>query len=574
MRRNPKLACLHLPRKKTITRPKLLFRSRREVTFGGDKDTPEIKFLGVTLDGRLTMKQHIANIERQVRAGLSALRSMAGKTWGGDFNTLREVAFAKVRSKVTYSLPILAFAPPSYLGKLDSLLKNTARVVAGTNGPPSCGKIAEIMADMEPLEIMIRKSTAATGERYLRLDQENPNRKQLEGPMPERTNKPHFMKKYYQGQQGKYVCPTVRGNITGLHFRTDTPTGKTFTVYCTQSKSPVATKCTTTKDERRTMVLETIEDRFPDTVSTVRIFTDGSCPERAIGGGWGVHCQYKNTKYNLYGPAGVGASNYTAECMAIQRAILLFEELYTNDENITSCAICSDSKSSLEVLNDWQGDGPEPLVQFVRHSNKIAEQGKYQIHLQHVFAHCGVEGNEEADKLAEKGAWSNEADQSKVPVSYEDAKNNINKIARLEQEEYYRENHQKNPWAVEMWNLMKAPSPSDNLRVLERDLQTRIAEARSGFLRVKGDGTYQRLTNRERQCAICSEDGAMEEIVHLLDCKGVPQLEGETATGRPHKQSLFGTQHDLKVTAWHLKKAAKLLENTRTTSHLPPFSSR
>ena len=150
----------------------------------------------------------------------------------------------------------------------------------------------------------------------------------------------------------------------------------------------------------------------------VMVFTDGACPNNGKGGaraGIGVWWNYGH-KHNVSERVkGEKQTNNVGEIQAIVRAIRLACEMKT----VRKLQINTDSEFTINSVTKWmsgwkkkgwrKADGKEVankedfmILDEVLQKAKDIE--KVEIKWQHVRGHAGVEGNEEADKLAVAGA--------------------------------------------------------------------------------------------------------------------------------------------------------------------------
>ena len=150
----------------------------------------------------------------------------------------------------------------------------------------------------------------------------------------------------------------------------------------------------------------------------VMVFTDGACPNNGKGGaraGIGVWWNYGH-KHNVSERVkGEKQTNNVGEIQAIVRAIRLACEM----KNVRKLQINTDSEFTINSVTKWmsgwkkkgwrKADGKEVankedfmILDEVLQKAKDIE--KVEIKWQHVRGHAGVEGNEEADKLAVAGA--------------------------------------------------------------------------------------------------------------------------------------------------------------------------
>ena len=100
-----------------------LSTAKEKTTLNLNEDViPQIdnpKFLGVTLDKRLTWKQHVDAIAAKSTKKLSLLKKLSGTTWGADTNILNKVYTGAVRPIMEYATTSWATASNSNKTKLD-----------------------------------------------------------------------------------------------------------------------------------------------------------------------------------------------------------------------------------------------------------------------------------------------------------------------------------------------------------------------------------------------------------------------------------------------------------------------
>ena len=78
-------------------------------------------FLGITLTSKLNWSPHFENIINKGKSSLNLLKTIASHKWGKNTSSLRTLALALVRSKLTYAQEVFFTAPDYLLNKLQSL---------------------------------------------------------------------------------------------------------------------------------------------------------------------------------------------------------------------------------------------------------------------------------------------------------------------------------------------------------------------------------------------------------------------------------------------------------------------
>jgi ribonuclease HI len=79
-----------------------------KLTLGGTriKITPTIKYLGVTIDNKLSFTQHIEHISRNAQHSLARLSSVAKANWGIGSSAMRMIYLGAVVPAITYAAPV------------------------------------------------------------------------------------------------------------------------------------------------------------------------------------------------------------------------------------------------------------------------------------------------------------------------------------------------------------------------------------------------------------------------------------------------------------------------------------
>ena len=80
----------------------------------------QIKYLGVTLDERLTWKPLIMYLKEKCTKRLPILRHVANKKWGSDRKTIRMLYLSIIQSQLNYASFLYNSACPTLLAILDS----------------------------------------------------------------------------------------------------------------------------------------------------------------------------------------------------------------------------------------------------------------------------------------------------------------------------------------------------------------------------------------------------------------------------------------------------------------------
>ena len=174
--------------------------------------------------------------------------------------------------------------------------------------------------------------------------------------------------------------------------------------------------------EPRTLTLEALSVAYPST-TWARAYTDGSAEQAAKNGGGGVFIKLHNGRSNRKSVAtGQQSKNYSAEAYALFAAAQTLnqeERFPTNTVFLTDCR---------PILQSFQSPGGEQIFSSIRQELSLLKN-KTSVTLQWIHSHCGVGGNEEADRLSKMGS---KLKQSAHPMSYGETKTIVRNNFRMQ----------------------------------------------------------------------------------------------------------------------------------------------
>jgi ribonuclease HI len=148
-------------------------------------------------------------------------------------------------------------------------------------------------------------------------------------------------------------------------------------------------------------------------ISKIEIYTDGSLRRESTGDvcGYGVYFPGRELK-NIAGAFTIEPiTNNRAELYAIYRAIKRVENNYTFDRIV----IFTDSEYSMNATtlwikkwkkNNWRNAKRKPVdnQDLIKKIDDLLQLYPNKIEIRWTRAHVGTKGNEEADRLANRGA--------------------------------------------------------------------------------------------------------------------------------------------------------------------------
>ena len=94
-----KSAALIFSKKPKYVEPRIPLKLRNEII----PIVKRFKYLGITLDSRLTFTAHFDDIKQRCSKRRNLLKSLAGRDWGGDRSTLLKMYISLIRSVIDYN---------------------------------------------------------------------------------------------------------------------------------------------------------------------------------------------------------------------------------------------------------------------------------------------------------------------------------------------------------------------------------------------------------------------------------------------------------------------------------------
>ena len=168
---------------------------------------------------------------------------------------------------------------------------------------------------------------------------------------------------------------------------------------------------------KKLLTLSHIDEFYPQD-TWIHVYTDGSATDTVQDGGVGSLIYLTNGQtLEAASDTGKYCTNYDAEVKAIeQEAQAVIDLTDTNSEDVV---FITDSRSVLDSL--------------ARHGEHNLRRKRYiilehrRVMLQWIPAHCGIKGNEHADRLAKQGA---NMEQEKLPITLKQKKTIIKNMFR------------------------------------------------------------------------------------------------------------------------------------------------
>ena len=118
--------------------------------------SPQVKFLGVTYDCRLTWGPHITNVVDRTKKTFNLMRSVAGQSWGASKKALLTIYRALIRSRLDYGCEAYYTACNTQLQRLDTIQSKCLRLCCGAFRTTAVNALQQDCGEM-PLHLRRKK---------------------------------------------------------------------------------------------------------------------------------------------------------------------------------------------------------------------------------------------------------------------------------------------------------------------------------------------------------------------------------------------------------------------------------
>jgi len=373
------------------------------------------KFLGVTLDQKLTWTPHIAKLAKKAKGVLMMCKNAIGPTWGFTPKTMKWIYTAIVRPMVAYAAAIWVngLSTQKNVKMLSSVQRLSHLMVTGGHPSTPLNALDKLLGFL-PIETFLKEQATTCAARLLATDCWT-----VESTAA--TN----------GRLRKHssIIEDIQRNIP-LH-------GSPMDLIKPQlNLDPNFEVVIPPRDD-----FPAILDALPPT--TVQCYTDGSGMEEQTGAGYAIYENGVITKEDSF-HLGSNSTVFQAEVTAIDKVAEHLLELKYTDRDIT---IFCDSQAAIMAL-DSSKLKTKTTLSAVQTLDRLGVNNN--LRLSWVPAHSDFEGNEKADILAKNGCLK-EGDFTnlELPVPQAIWKSCIHLQARKEAEERWEASptsHFKTMW--------------------------------------------------------------------------------------------------------------------------------
>jgi len=338
------------------------------------------KFLGVTLDSKLSWGRHVAHIKDTCQSKLRLLRIIASCEWGADLVTLRKIYQALILSKIDYASFLLSTASPTHLLSLDRIQYAAARTIAGAL---KCTPVRLLEEECQLMTLCNRRNMqmAKYAVRVASIP-DHPVRKALT-----------TYRAYEFYDRSPLPLPATGRILKEMEqLEIDFSTIATIPMSARYETRRISTKSTINIAKKQMLVPQTWRALYNHVKTTeypnrTEIFSDGSLSD---GRSAFAFCM---DDCNVVGRLQNDTTIYTTELFAILSAIKFATNLPGQ------YVLWTDSLSSIKALSST-APADHHLIHKITECMKTMPDDK--IVIEWIPSHMGIEGNERADRLAKQ----------------------------------------------------------------------------------------------------------------------------------------------------------------------------
>ena len=350
------------------------------------KSSEFARFLGVTFDYKLTFSHHVAKVKQKCAKAINIIKFLCGTWWGAHPDTLLTLYKSYVRSIMEYGSFIYFPTRKAEVQKIERIQYEAIRAALG-------------LRKSTPVNILLAESKLQyiehraqyLGYRYLCKTFSN-----LSSPLNKTLSSYYEACKKTKRKKNRLIkecCTKIMLSRKNLEVHSH------YNIYRFEYAS-IMTKIPVDFD----LGLKLKHSENPnaelrqkiDESGALAIFTDGSKIPGNNSVGAAAYCPELNLSVSK--SLNKKSSIFSAECLAIYEAIKI--AMTGTDGDVF---ILSDSQSVLSSLNSAKMDIKlhSHLLKIEEKHTQLKKKGR-SVHFFWIPAHLGIEGNEEADRLAKE----------------------------------------------------------------------------------------------------------------------------------------------------------------------------
>lgn len=370
-------------------------RNNMELTLRGQKIRFEdsAKFLGVTFDRKLTWKQHVNNTVDKCRKRLTLMKSLKGTTWGADRSSLLTIYRSLIRPIMDYGAIAFDSASQTTLLKLTRIQTTALRIASGAM-PGTATAALQVECGEMPLHLR-RLSQQMKHAVKITSKSGHPNESLLAE---------HWTTAYGRYRDGREpIAFKVKELLQQIKEKTWSPTpGDIAPWKIRRPKIDIELTKEVSKHDSPFALAVIGRCKIAEYQDHLQIYTDASLtPDGTVGIGVVItQAEKLGSVIELAARITDDCAIYTGELAAIRLAIELVTRMQQGHEKAERIAIFSDS---LSVITSFHTGGSNSRPNMFCETSQALSNLQADITLVWIPSHVGIQGNETADRLANKG---------------------------------------------------------------------------------------------------------------------------------------------------------------------------
>lgn len=394
----------------TRTRKKIDINHSIQTIWGDIKPRSTCKYLGLTMDAKLTWKPHIEEIRRKATKTVNALSNLGSSTWGAGLIDLRRIYEGTALPQMMYACSIWANEngrrhtyTKKALDVLQGIQARAARIICGAFRATSRAAL-DIETFLLPIEQQIWKHQADTITRLL-------SSKDIAddvGFQPTNATLTTERKKY--SSSWKRIFSEMRSM-----WSQDLTTQEPIPPFITPPWQPGPKIYIDENDE----TARKRHDRGTATGKDLSIYTDGSGIEDRIGAA--AVCPFTGQTRSAFLGFSTTSTVYAAELYGISLALRIAQDYAERGGSRHNVAIYTDNQAAIWSVTKAEGRTGSYILEEIARQVQDLQSRRKLVQIRWIPAHVGIPGNEAADKTA-KEATGWRADGTRAPAAEEPAK--------------------------------------------------------------------------------------------------------------------------------------------------------
>ena len=347
---------------------------------------PYPKLLGVTFDRELTFTSHTTIVCKEASGKLKLIAAVGNSKWGWRKQNLRKLYYAYIRSKLDYSGPgWQPWLSDQNINTLEATQNKALRIITGQLRS-SPVEALRFEAGVGSYRTRIMRTTLRTAEKAKRLPPNHPCAVAWNSASRPRNHRSSFAR--LATELSESHIPLAAESRQPIPLISSPPWEQLSNVSIFSNLEGVKDK-RASQESIRTAATKAIENWASD----INIFTDGSAVEGCKSGGAAAVINVQADppfSERLLAKGAPFTSSFEEECSAMELAISWLND---NAHESSRPLIITDSQSLCIALAEHNRS-----VDHIR--QKLARCICKSIAIQWVPGHCGIQGNEDADKAA------------------------------------------------------------------------------------------------------------------------------------------------------------------------------